>query len=80
MFAISSTIPQFSGPFNPRPADTTISASLKLILPDAFTTSFTFTLLSVALTVTSKFSTEHLFSVFSGATVFGVNAMILFSE
>src|SRR5690606_9606051 len=45
-FAKSSSIPQFSGPFNPLPPETTISASAMLTLLEALSTESTCTPLS----------------------------------
>ena len=56
VFASSSTIPQFSGPFIPRPALTTISASVSGTSPLALLTLTSFTL--GASTVAAKATTS----------------------
>ena len=54
--ANSSTIPQFSGPFKPLPAETTTSASAMVTFPIALSTLVDFTPNSE--TETSKFSID----------------------
>ena len=57
--ANSSIIPQFSGPFIPRPADTTISASAIAIFPELFSTEVTFTPKSFASMIGLKASSVN---------------------
>ena len=63
-FAKFSIIPQFSGPFNPLPAETTSSASGKRISPSGFFVEITF----IAAAPPKPFvsSTGQLVPVFSG--------------
>src|SRR5690348_11474370 len=74
-FASSSTMPQFSGPFKPRPALTTISASVKGTSPLALDTPVTFILGSSA--VMEDVTTSAVPPVSATWYAFGFNAMIL---
>ena len=56
--ANSSIIPQFSGPFIPRPPETTISASAIVTFPVDFSTVSTFTEKSVSFNVDAKSSSD----------------------
>src|SRR5690606_20024059 len=78
--ANSSIIPQFSGPFIPRPAETTISASGREILSVARTISLTITLKSWSFRsgVKSTISAEPPVSFKSKA--FGLTAITLTAE
>src|SRR5690606_32540592 len=56
--AKSSIRCQFSGPFNPRPPDTTISASAIVTFPVAFSVDSTFTAKSASFSVGLKSATD----------------------
>src|SRR5690606_7417256 len=77
VFARSSTIPQFSGPFSPLPALTTISASVRGISPLDLLTLVTFT--RPASTVVSKGTTSALPSPAVILYAFGFSAITLTS-
>src|SRR6188508_1375082 len=79
MAASSSTIPQFSGPFIPRPAETTNSASGNgTVVPDELDfTSLTVTLDATELKSTVTSATVALFSPDTTGNEFGNKEMIL---
>ena len=56
--ANSSNIPQFSGPFIPRPPETTMSASAIVTFPVVFSTDSTFTEKSASFNVGAKSSSD----------------------